>query len=180
MMLFTRILAFGLVGTAHAATAISSLVKLEVSTTLNSRSANIHLSRPHPSLYPFTVTYGACHGRSSQGEAHHSISEVHDGGIDRLIWVLPDDISPRGCLSAWSAKGDLVGLSEPLIVNKDSKQWTKKRHLDKGRRLSKRASIPMTSASGINANGPWFDGVEVLKEAQINTVDAAQAKARRR
>ncbi|KAI4186681.1 MAG: hypothetical protein L6R41_003325 [Letrouitia leprolyta] len=44
--------------------------------------------------------------------------------------------------------------------------------------MSKRASIPMTNASGIEANGPWFDGVEALKESEISTVDAAQAKAK--
>lgn len=179
-MRFTGILALGLVAITHPAIATEPLVNLEVRVALDSRSANIHFSQPHQSVYPFTVTYGACYSLNGRNEAYHSISEVHDRGTDRLIWVLPDDISPRGCLSAWSPNAELVGRSEPLKVNKNSKQWTKKRHLDRGTRLNKRASIPMTSGSGIDANGPWFDGVEVLKQAEINTVDAAEAKAKRR
>ncbi|KAI4174161.1 MAG: hypothetical protein LQ343_002496 [Gyalolechia ehrenbergii] len=177
-MRFTGILALGLVAITHPAIATEPLVNLEVRVALDSRSANIHFSQPHQSVYPFTVTYGACYSLNGRNEAYHSISEVHDRGTDRLIWVLPDDISPRGCLSAWSPNAELVGRSEPLKVNKNSKQWTKKRHLDRGTRLNKRASIPMTSGSGIDANGPWFDGVEVLKQAEINTVDAAEAKAK--
>jgi hypothetical protein len=54
----------------------------------------------------------------------------------------------------------------------------KKRELDQGARLSKRASIPMTNVSGIDAQGPWFDGVEVLKEKEIGSVSVAEAKAK--
>ncbi|KAL8932987.1 MAG: hypothetical protein Q9216_006576 [Gyalolechia sp. 2 TL-2023] len=174
----TILLASYLVATSHLATAINSPVKLEVRAVLDSRSANIHLSQPPDLVHPFTVTYGACHSLSGQHEAYHRISEVHDKNTDRLIWILPDDISSRGCLSAWSPINELVGRSEPLEVNKNSKKWTKKRHLDRGNRLSKRASIPMTNASGIDANGPWFDGIAVLEEAGLSTVDAAQAKAK--
>ena len=46
-------------------------------------------------------------------------------------------------------------------------------------KLGKRASIPMTNASGIEANGPWFDGVEALRGVEMNAVDATQAKAKR-
>ena len=153
-------------------------VKLEVKVALNSRSANVHVSEAYPSLYPFTVTYGTCHSSSSKRDAYHTISKVHRQGTDRLIWVLPDDIHTSGCLSAWSSRNELVGMSEPLEVNKYSRQWMKKRHLDRGTRLSKRASIPMTSASGIVANGPWFDGVELLKEKEISAVNVAEAKAK--
>lgn len=173
-------LAFGLYATIKLAAAIEFPVKLEVRGLLDSRSANIHLSQSHGSVYPFTVTYGPCHGSHNQHERYHIISDVHDHGTDRLIWRLPDDISVRGCLSAWSSHAELVGRSEPLEVNKSSRKWSKQRHLDQGTRLSSRASIPMTSASGIDAEGPWFDGVEVLKEKEISAVDATQAKAKRR
>ncbi|KAL9634041.1 MAG: hypothetical protein Q9204_003163 [Flavoplaca sp. TL-2023a] len=46
-------------------------------------------------------------------------------------------------------------------------------------KLGKRASIPMTNASGIEAKGPWFDGVEALRGVEMNAVDAIQAKAKR-
>lgn len=36
----------------------------------------------------------------------------------------------------------------------------------------------MTNASGIDAEGPWFDGVEVLKEKEIGPVSVKQAKAK--
>ena len=65
-------------------------------------------------------------------------------------------------------------------MDKSSKQWAKKRDLDQGMRLSKRASIPMSNASGIDAQGPWFDGVEVLKEKEISAVNVKEAKAKSR
>jgi len=153
-------------------------LKLEVKIALNSRSANVHLSEADHSAYPFTVTYGACHSSAGQREAHHTISTVHEQGTDRLVWILPEDITTNGCLSAWSARHELAGRSEPLKVNKYSRQWMKKRELDQGKRLSKRASIPMTNASGIDAEGPWFDGVELLKEKEVGSVNVQQAKAK--
>ena len=155
-------------------------VRLEVKIGLNSRAANVHLSEVHHSLYPFTVTYGACHSSLSHREAHHNISHVSHGH-DRLVWILPDDISTGGCLSAWSMHESLlIGRSEPLDVDKSSRQWAKKHDLDQGLRLSKRASIPMSNASGIDAQGPWFDGVEALKEKEISAVNVKEAKAKSR
>ena len=34
----------------------------------------------------------------------------------------------------------------------------------------------MTNASGIDAQGPWFDGVEMLKEQEISAVNVKDAK----
>lgn len=155
-------------------------LKLEVKIGLNSRLANVHLSKADHSAYPFTVTYGACHSSASQPEAHHTISTVHEQGTDRLVWILPEDITANGCLSAWSIRHELTGRSEPLMVNKYSRQWMKKRELDQRTMLSKRASIPMNNASGIDAEGPWFDGVELLREKEIGSVNAQQAKAKSR
>lgn len=180
MLSLIAVLPFAILAAITLATASDLPVKLEVRAALNSRSANIHLSQPHASLYPFTVTYGACHGSVKQHEQHHTVSEVIERSADRLIWLLPSDISDRGCLSAWSSTSELVGRSRPLKVSKDSRQWTRKHHLDAGTRLSKRASIPMTNASGIDASGPWFDGVAVLEDKQIGAVDATQAKAKRK
>ena len=155
-------------------------VRLQVKLGLNSRSANVHVSEVHHSLYPFTVTYGACHSSLSHRESHHTISHVSHGH-DRLVWILPDDISTGGCLSAWSTHNSLlIGRSEPLKVDKSSRQWAKKRELDKGTRLSKRESIPMSNASGIDAEGPWFDGVKALKEKEISAVNVKEAKAKSR
>ncbi|KAI4229404.1 MAG: hypothetical protein L6R36_000858 [Xanthoria steineri] len=156
--------------------AIKLPVKLELRTPLHSRSANIHLSRHDESVYPFTVTYGACDVRDNI-ETHH-ISKVQHRDVDRLVWILPDDIRSSGCLSAWSSQNELIGRSLRLEINKNTRQWLKKRFLEEGTRLGKRASIPMTNASGIEANGPWFDGVEALRGRETNAVDATQAKAK--
>lgn len=172
------ILVLGLVAIFGFSAAVDLPVKLEVRRVLDSRSTNIHLSQGGDTVYPFSVTYGACDSSEIVYEKYHDISIVHKQGTDRLIWLLPDGIQSSGCLSAWSSTDELVGRSEPLVINKNSRQWKKKRHLDKGTKLSKRASIPMTSASGIDAGGPWFDGVEALKDAEISAVDAAEAKAK--
>ncbi|KAL8957799.1 MAG: hypothetical protein Q9193_005021 [Seirophora villosa] len=178
MLSLIAVLAFAILAPITLTTASDLPIKLEVRAALNSRSANIHLSQPHASVYPFTVTYGACHDSVKQHEQHHTVSEVIERSADRLIWLLPGDISDRGCLSAWSSTSELVGRSRPLEVSKNSRQWTRKRHLDAGTRLSKRASIPMTNESGIDASGPWFDGVAVLEDKQIGAVDATEAKAK--
>ncbi|KAL9584588.1 MAG: hypothetical protein Q9212_002022 [Teloschistes hypoglaucus] len=172
-------LALSLFAVFQIVNSIDFPVRLEVTGPLDSRSANIRLTRLEEIVYPFTVTYGDCHTFGDHYESHHTVSEVYDRDTDRLIWLLPDDVSSGGCLSAWSDSG-LVGRSQALKVNKNSRQWIKKRHLDRGTRLSKRASIPMNNASDIDAEGPWFDGVEALKDKEITAVNAAQAKAKRR
>ena len=158
-------------------TATELPVKLELKATLNSRSANIHLSRSDVSVYPFLVTYGSCDSPKYSSRLC-AIGTVQHQDIDRLVWILPDDISSRGCLSAWSSQDTLIGRSQGLDINKNTKQWRRKRHLEGGIKLGKRASIPMTNASGIEANGPWFDGVEALRGLEVNAVDATQAKAK--
>ena len=171
-----------LIATFTVATSPNSLLnlplKLAVKIPLDSQSANVHISRTSDSAYPFTVSYGGCHSSNSEHEAHHIISTVNDQDSDRLVWILPDDIPTDGCLSAWSAQHKLVGRSEPLQINKYGNPWLRKRRLNRGMKLSKRASIPMTNASGIDAEGPWFDGVELLKQKEIGTVSVKEAKAK--
>jgi len=152
-------------------------LKLEVKIALDSRSANVHLSQADDAVYPYTVAYRSCQSSNSHREAHHNISTVSERLADRVVWILPEDITSDGCLSAWLPYHGLVGRSEPLKVNKFSKQWMKKRDMDQGTRLSRRASIPMSKASGIDAQGPWFDGVELLKEKEIGSVSVGQAKS---
>lgn len=153
-------------------------VRLEVKVALDSQSANVHLSPAHSSAYPYWVTYGSCYPSHSKRETHQTVSKVLHRDVERLVWVLPEDIDSSGCLSAWSLEDELIGRSERLTINKNSKQWLKKRQLDQGTRLSKRASIPMSNASGIDAEGPWFDGVELLKEKEISAVNVKEAKAK--
>lgn len=178
MMNVNWIWLLSLVAISTNATSNDLPLKLSVKIPLDSQSANVHISGVDNSAYPYTVSYGGCHSSTSQHEAHHTISTVIEQDSDRLVWILPEDIPQNGCLSAWSVQHELVGRSEPLKINKYSRPWMKKRELDQGNRLSKRASIPMTNASGIDAQGPWFDGVEVLKEKEIGTVSVKEAKAK--
>lgn len=107
---------------------------------------------PFPSGRYRLPLYGSiCQSSNSHHEAHHNISTVSERLADRVVWILPEDITSDGCLSAWLPYPGLVGRSEPLKVNKFSKQWMKKRDMDQGTRLSRRASIPMSKASGIDA-----------------------------
>ncbi len=177
-MISHRIWLMGLIATYTVATSDDLPLKLSVKIPLDSQSANIHISSVDSSAYPFTVSYGGCHSSASQHKAHHTISTVIEQTSDRLVWILPEDIPRSGCLSAWSSRHGLIGRSEPLEINKYSRPWMKKRQLDQGTRLSKRASIPMTNASGIDAQGPWFDGVEVLKEKEIGPVSVKEMKAK--
>ena len=165
-----------LVATCTLATSEDLPLKLGVKIPLDSQSANIHISRPLDFPHPFTISYGGC--LSAQHEAHHVISTVTDQNSDRLVWILAENIPTKGCLSAWSAQHGLVGRSEPLTVNKYSRSWKKKREVGHGPRLGKRASIPMSNASGIDAEGPWFDGVELLKQKEIGAVSVKEAKAK--
>jgi len=47
--------------------------------------------------------------------------------------------------------------------------------------IQKRATnfgIAMNNASGIDAEGPWFDGVSLLKGKKLSTVNVEQAKSK--
>ncbi|KAL8833673.1 MAG: hypothetical protein Q9176_007874 [Flavoplaca citrina] len=91
----------------------------------------------------------------------------------------PSRLPTAGATALEKTQSIMKLASHGLEINKSTKQWRKKRHLEGGLKLGKRASIPMTNTSGIEANGPWFDGVEALRGAEMNAVDAAQAKAKR-
>ena len=185
-----------IVWTLSSAAASSNLpLKLSVKIPLDSQTANVHVSNVGNVAYPFIVSYGGCESLNSQHETHHNISTIHKRESDRLVWILPEGIPADGCLSAWSAQYGLLGRSEPLKVDKYSGPWMRKRELNQRTRLSKREhtsrsnkkasvpkskrqSIPMTNASGIDAQGPWFDGVEVLKNTEPGAVNVEEAKAK--
>ena len=65
-----------------------------------------------------------------------------------------------------------MGRSQPLAIAKNTRQWKRRRDLSPG------TSIPMSNASGIDAEGPWFDGVELLKEKEVGAVNVQDAKAK--
>jgi hypothetical protein len=130
---------------------------------------NIHVKHASPITTDLVFTYGKCDSVSLD-DAHHLIAKVHGDDITgddtRLVWVVPDDVFSGGCVSAWEQK-HIVGQSAPLSLASI---------IHAG--LSKRDMIPMTNDSGIDAEGPWFNGVTLLKNKEIGAVDAKKAKSK--
>ncbi|KAI6355375.1 hypothetical protein MCOR25_008216 [Pyricularia grisea] len=169
---------------SRAASMPSALpVRLSTRTALNSRLANIHVEMDDKQAVggaPIDFTYGACDS-SSRSESHHAVGRA-DGSTQtadrRLVWVIPEDVSSGGCISAWAGGGgddgqQLVGRSAPQTFD----------HAAMRRRdvLTRRALDPvrMDGSNGIDANGPWFEGVRLLEDRNVSAVDAEAAKGKR-
>lgn len=75
------------------------------------------------------------------------------------MWLVPENAMDGGCLFAYSGE-ELVGKSESVSVMK---------------RQSRRG---ITLADVADAEGPWFDGVEYLKEKDPDAVFVAAAKTK--
>lgn len=188
-------LALGHLASSAPPVVVPSLpIRLETRTALSSRAANIHVSydRAVDGLVEFT--YGSCAGpqdlRRADSQSHHHVIGRHLSSTaaaaapHRLVWVIPEDAPAGGCISAWSSgagdddsEGVLLGRSEPQAL---APRRSRKR--DVQARYEKRdsgSSVPMTSASGIDAWGPWFDGVELLQSKKLGAVDVDAAKSKK-
>lgn len=158
----------GLIAGQAAASPVSSLpVKIQTRSKLNSNLANIHLRFDEPVDGAITYTYGSCSAVELR-DAHHVVGRSTDRKAHRLVWKIPRDASSNDCISAWDSEGALVGRSEAQEFQHDK------------RTLKKRGeySIEMTSATGIDTSGPWFDGVELLEGKNMSTVDVSTAKSK--
>ncbi|GKT97154.1 L-amino-acid oxidase [Colletotrichum tofieldiae] len=140
-------------------------MKLETRSAVTSRVSNIHISLEEPVEETVTFTYGSCRGVSLD-DAHHTISKSEVRDSQRLVWVLPEDASSDGCISAWSVSGKLMGRSEPQTLHHNWK-----------RRVQKR-SIHMSNDTGIDTLGAWFEGVNLLKDKEPTVVDVDTAKSK--
>ncbi|KAI0844689.1 flavin-containing amine oxidoreductase-domain containing protein [Daldinia vernicosa] len=140
-------------------------VKLETRSDLSSGLANVHIYFNDLIDGVITYSYGQC-DNIQHSEAHHTIGQTTHPKESRLVWILPNNARFDGCISAWDRQGQLVGRSEPQRLSR--------------RKLRRRgaSSIEMTNATGIDAWGPWFDGVELLKNKEISAVDVAKAKSK--
>ncbi|TKW59094.1 L-amino-acid oxidase [Colletotrichum tanaceti] len=121
-----------------------------------------------------SIVYGACGGLQTPLEAHHSIGRTHIGShpaakrhLDwtdqrptKFVWLVPDDVGP-GCLHAF-VDDRLIGRSAEHVV--------------RSRRVRKRTT---TFAEATDPMGPWFDGVEYLKQKQPDEVFVASVKNKR-
>lgn len=152
--------------------AASLPIKLELKHTLDSGLANIHVTYTAPIHSEIIFNYGSCEAQMP-GEAHHSIARTTDRGHDRLVWLIPADAASGGCLSAWDQHQNLLGRSESLSLVPSLR--TTQRRL---RKRQEDLAISMDNSSGIDAEGPWFDGVAALTGKELAVVDAAAAKSK--
>lgn len=159
-------------------------VRLETRTDLSSRAANIHVSYEELVEGLVDFTYGSCLDRQ-QTDSHHVIARHGPSTAShRLVWVIPEDTLAGGCISAWSDTGSLIGRSGPQQLASRRSRRGGFEEIQKRSLVSKRDgdgsdAIPMTNASGIDAWGPWFDGVELLQSKGLGAVDVSAAKSKK-
>ena len=147
---------------------IASLpVNLQVKHQGSSRLTNIHISNAEMGGNEgLTITYGSCESTVAQ-DAHQIVAKVEPRsgtGPFRLVWVLPEEIESEGCISAWGSTGVLYGRSERQRLAE--------------RQIRRRGSIQMDNENGIDSWGPWFDGVNLLKNKEPGLIDVAAAKSK--
>lgn len=164
-------------------------IRLETRTSLSSRAANIHVSYTRAVDTPVVFTYGSCTDdlrRAAAADEHHVVGrDAASGPVDRrLVWVIPEDAPAGGCISAWSGDdaGVLLGRSAPqeLASRRGRKRAVEEKH--ERARLARRdgeAAVEMSAANGIDAWGPWFDGVELLQSKNLSAVDVDAAKSKK-
>lgn len=150
----------------------SKTVELQVKRVVDSGLANVHIHCKSLTPLELAVTYGPCDAKTS-GHAHHLVGRSPSSSHDRLLWRVPHDAPSGYCLSAWDNQQNLLGRSEPVSIKPNARTVR--------RRLRKRQddfSIQMDNSSGIDAEGPWFDGVALLEGNEISAVDAQAAKSK--
>lgn len=174
--------ALSLAYAASSASVSPYSIRLETRTELNSRAANIHVSFDKAVEDIISFTYGSCYDRR-ETDSHHLISRhSHSTSADRLVWLIPEDALSGGCMSAWGSDGTLLGRSEPqqLASRRSRKRGVEETHERASRKKrDSTSSIAMTNATGIDAWGPWFDGVELLQSKNLSAVDVSTAKSKK-
>ncbi|PWW79360.1 hypothetical protein C7212DRAFT_288617 [Tuber magnatum] len=148
-------------------------IGLEVRTPIDTGLVNVHLTRRAPLKDGVEYTYGSCSAFSFR-DSHHFVSSTPPGDVvaDRLLWKVPEDAPPGGCISAWAVNGGaLLGRSLPLDVRAGLKK----------RKLAKRGINPikMDNSSGIDTSGPWFDGVRLLEDREVPPIVIEELKKKK-
>ncbi|EXJ85440.1 hypothetical protein A1O1_05804 [Capronia coronata CBS 617.96] len=152
--------------------AASLPLHLHVKRAVDSGLANVHISYNEILHSPVAFTYGPCLAKAP-GESHHLVGRSKSCDHDRLLWKVPEDAPTGHCLSAWDDKQSLVGRSDPIAIAPNRR--TTRRRL---RKRQEDFSIPMDNSSGIDAEGPWFDGVALLQDKEISVVNVQEAKSK--
>lgn len=133
---------------------------------------NINVDYEHAVHGELNVAYGSCH-ISTLDEVHHRVGSTHIGDHPlaarhadwdsqrptKFVWIVPTNIE-EGCLHAY-LDGKLVGTSERFAVTK---------------RVVKRSA---TFADVADPMGPWFDGVEYLKQKEPDAVFVSSVKSKK-
>ena len=135
---------------------------------------NIHVTYNAPLDGDLFIHYGTCerpavHSRDSNHATDDMIIGSHslsNGKLEwqtersgRFVWLVPGDVQDGGCLHAYLGL-EPVGSSEPLRVVK---------------KFSRRGTVLADIA---DAEGPWFDGVEYLKQKEPDEVFVAREKGK--
>jgi hypothetical protein len=146
-------------------------IRVEAKEELDSSLTNIHLSYERYLGTDHFFTYGPCESMHPR-DAHHRVGQCSHSRADRLIWVIPDDAMSDGCVAAWTEDNVLLGRSQPMKFLKMKREhWAGlwKRHLP---------GVPMANESGIDAEGPWFDGVALLKGKNPEALEVKKIKSK--
>ncbi|KAK4955691.1 hypothetical protein LTR10_006630 [Elasticomyces elasticus] len=133
---------------------------------------NVHIQYQGPLDGELSLHYGSC-DVTQAADCHHALGRTHVGSHPlakrhqahpsqrptRFVWLPPNDAPSDGCLHAFSGP-TLVGRSAPVTVKKrKERRW-------------------VAAADIMDAEGPWFDGVEYLKEKEPEDVFVASTKSK--
>lgn len=133
---------------------------------------NINIVYEHDVHGELTVAYGPCE-KPTLEIAHHHVGRTHIGDhplaarhMDwedkrptKFVWIVPSSVD-EGCLHAF-VDNQPVGTSQRFTVTK---------------RVLKRGA---TFADVADPMGPWFDGVEYLKQKQPDAVFVSSVKSKK-
>lgn len=134
---------------------------------------NIHIRYSNPLDGDLSIHYGDCaQSPRSIARSHHRVGatsigssaltkrnlEWLDSRPERFVWVVPASIPDLGCLQAYLDEDELVGVSQPIQV------------------MAKQSRRGVPIADYVDAEGPWFDGVQYISEKEPNDVFVAKAK----
>lgn len=169
-MAVSHVLGLFLLAATVSASPAPQQIRIRVPSTVDSALSNVHVDYLQDIKDLHTFTYEPCDASNGSGPVIFTATEANatDYGNQRFVWVISEDDHPGGCISAWkNGSNELLGRSDPIEfagshpnVKRDG------------------ASIAMTNASGIDAEGPWFDGVKLLKNKEIGAVDVKAAKSK--
>lgn len=169
-MAVSRVLGLFFLAATVSASPATQHIHIRVPSAVDSALSNVHVDYLQDVKDLHTFTYGTCDATNSSGSEIFTSSgaNVTDHGNQRFVWVTSDNDQSGGCISVWKqGSNELLGRSNPIEFTGSHPNVKRDGN-----------SIAMTNASGIDAEGPWFDGVKLLKNKEIGAVDVKAAKCK--